>query len=286
MPIRFFCHNCQQVLKAREDKIGRRMPCPKCKKAVVVPEANDPRLEATAAEPEETESAEDPFGDLIVYDRELVYETEEQQKKRQRKKDGDDFDRRLVSITRPVIYGQAVLLVSVAVAAVLAGYLIGSTNREKITAESLAPQRVIVDGMVQWEGVTGLLADRGAVILALPADLAIEKKVAGDRLSPERTMPPKDDLSLRTIEDWGGQYTRTNDIGEFQLFLIPGEYQVLIVSHQSKRGPRDRLDREDLAAIGQYVTLPHELIGQARYVWRVQAFDEDSHLFHDFKLED
>ena len=285
MPIRFFCRHCQQLLKAREDKIGRRIPCPKCKKVVVVPEADDQRLASAAAERDESDSEADTFADMMVFDHEIVYETEEEEKKRKKKKDGDDFDRRLVSISRPVLYGQAALLASVAVAAVLAGYLIGKTNRQAITIEPVGPQRVVVDGMVRWEGVTGLLPDRGAVVLALPADLTTDKKIAGDRLSPDRTVPPKDDLSLRTIEDWGGHYTRTNDIGEFQLFLLPGDYQVLIVSHQTKRPPPKPLDREDLAAIGQYVTLPSELIGQARYVWRIETIGPDSHLFHDFELD-
>src|SRR2546428_319979 len=49
MPIRFACPSCGQPLLARDDKVGRKLKCPKCRKTLVVPTESQPRGE-TAGE--------------------------------------------------------------------------------------------------------------------------------------------------------------------------------------------------------------------------------------------
>jgi len=281
MAIRFFCSHCRQLLKAREDKIGRRVPCPKCKKPVTVPKESDPEVEH-ARQQKESEGQIDPFAELIVYDDEIVYETDDSHGK------ADAYDRRLVAVSRRVLYGHAVLLALVTGAAFLAGFLAGHVTRVEEVAAPAEPQRVLITGQLKWEASTGDLADKGAVVIAFPETLEANKKLPGEELSPARPMPSRTDELVRTIEDWGGDYKRTNDAGDFELFLKPGKYHVLLVSQQSERPRQIEPDRNHLAAIGRYFTSPEMLIGPYRYRWTVEEFHEDSELrrvFSEGELE-
>jgi hypothetical protein len=280
MSIRFFCSNCRQLLKAREDKIGRRMPCPKCKKPVTVPERSDPEVER-ARRQRESEGQVDPFAELIVYDTDIVYETEAE--------DGntDDFDRRFIAIPRRVLYAHAILLATVTAAAFVCGYVAGHfTQTEPVPAEAAEPERIAIEGQLKWEGSTGDIADKGAVIIAVPESLAAQDQpLPGEELNPARPVPKRSNQIVRTIEDWGGDYRRTNEVGEFELFLKPGRYHVLFISQQSERPQHAEPSRDHLVSLRRYFSPPEELIGPHRYRWKVEEVKEGTTLTHVFAAD-
>jgi hypothetical protein len=285
MPIRFRCPHCQRKLKARNDKAEQQMACPNCGQPLTVPahEAVDPNRVEGLAEEEQRAHA-DPFAELIVYDDEIVYETDEPQAAR------DTFGkqvatRQLVGVSRRLIYAHAILLAILPLTGLAVGYLIGRTDRQPSVASGPpAPRRVLISGRLQWTGTTGALADKGAVVIALPHDLEPQRKLPGEGLGPDKPQPQQGDPRVRAIEDWGGDYTRTNDVGEFQLFLLPGRYYILSVSHQSDRRSHVEPSRDDLASIGKFFTAPHEIIGPHRYHWTITEIKEGSQYAHEFKL--
>ncbi len=283
MPIRFRCPHCQRKLKARSDKAAQRMNCPNCGQPLTVP-AGDAVEQLPAAGPADQGAEPDPFAELIVYDDEIIYETEE------RASGPAAFSttiarRQLVGVSRQLIYAHAILLAILTLGGLVAGYLIGRTDRHpSATFGPPVPQRVLISGRLQWIGTTGALADRGAVVIALPHDLEPPEKLPGEGLGPDKPVPLQGDARVRAIEDWGGDYTRTNEAGEFELFLLPGRYHVLSVSHQSERSWNVEPDREDLAAIGKFFTAPHEIMGTHRYDWTIAEFAEGGQFEHVFNL--
>jgi hypothetical protein len=282
MPIRFSCPHCHQKLKASEDKAGRRIACPKCKTKLTIPSA-EAAAQVTSSTAAVDESAVDPFAELVVYDEPVVYETEAP--KDEGPRGTADFNRHLVSISRRLIYLHAVLLLLLAAVGFAAGYVIGLRGRNQVVTKAPPPQRVLIQGRIRWEATTGLLADKGAVVIALPAEVQPEQMLPGDSLSPAMPMPAKGDDLIRTIEAWGGDYTRTNDVGEFELFLLPGRYHLLYVSHNAERLANVEPEREHVAELGQFFSVPHELIGSYRYRWAAEELDENSQLMHDFAAD-
>lgn len=279
MPIRFACKNCQELLTVSDRTVGQQMRCPKCNTFLSVPSVDPKPTQQPAQQPAQQQVAADKAPDSlpVVVETEISYEEKAVQKKKL------DYDHRLLAVSRKVIYIQAVLLVALTVGAAIFGYLVGRTVRSP-TADP-TEQRVLIRGEIKWVGFTGPLADSGAVVLVLPARLLVENKIPGSRLAPDRPLPASDDLSIEIIEGWGGYYTRTNDAGQFELFVRPGDYNVLVVSHRSKRSARQRPNRDDIAELSEYVSAPLEIIGPYRYAWLHQRFDKDSQLSHKFSKE-
>ncbi|NIP85663.1 MAG: hypothetical protein GTO03_08910, partial [Planctomycetales bacterium] len=264
MLIRFSCPHCQRKLKARSDKAAQRLPCPNCRQILTVPagEAAEPAPPVSG-----TTATADPFAELIVYDDQLVYETDEPPAG---PTTGGPPARppHWVGVSRQLIYLHAGLLLVVPLTALAVGYLIGRTDRPRgASLPPAVPARVLITGRLQWRGTTGPLADKGAVVIAVPQDLQPPQKLPGQTLGPDQPLPAQGDQRVRTIEDWGGDYVRTNEVGEFQLFLLPGRYYLLAISRQSRRLTNAEPDRADLAAIGKFFTAPHELIGSHPYHW-------------------
>ncbi|MEK6249221.1 MAG: hypothetical protein N2C12_13650 [Planctomycetales bacterium] len=284
MPIRFACENCQELLTVSDQTAGQQMRCPKCTARLSVPNVSVPSVPVPNNDPQsvgQNRATEKPAtpgsaSPLVVYDTEFRYEDESVRTK------PVDYDPRLVAISRKVIYLQAGLLVALTMGAALVGYMAGSTVHDPADAQTATRQRVLIQGEVKWVGFTGPLADSGAVVLVLPSRSLVEKKIAGGRLAPDRPLPASDDKTIEMIEDWGGYYTRTNTAGQFELFVRPGDYNVLVVSHRSKRRAGQRPSRDDIAELGEYVSAPLEIIGPYRYAWQHRRFDRDSQLSHEF----
>lgn len=280
MSVRFFCSNCRQLLKARKDKIGRRIPCPKCKNPVTVPERSDADVER-GQQQRESEVQLDLFSELIVYDTDIVYETDSENGT------AVDFDRRFVAVPRRMLYLHATLLAIFTSAAFVCGYAAGYlTQTEPPPVEAGEPERIAIEGQLKWEGSTGNIADKGAVVIAVPENLAPQDQpLPGEELNPSRPVPKRSDQLVRTIEDWGGDYRRTNEVGEFELFLKPGRYHVLFISQQSERPQHAEPLRDHLVSMGRYFSPPEQLIGPHRYRWKVEEIKGDTTLSHVFAAD-
>lgn len=281
MPIRFRCPQCDRKLKARDDHVGRQLHCPSCNQVLTVPA--DSELSRIIAEGQSSDdTSSDPFAELIVYDDEIVYETDP-------RSDGNSAPTkssktRWVGVSRRLIYMYALLLPIIGCGALLFGYLFGRTHRTPLQPQVAAKEhRVLITGQLQWEGQTKQIADRGAVVIAIPDNFEPPQKLAGDKFGPQKPVPSRDSEVVRTIEEWSGGYARTNDTGEFELYLFPGKYHLLFVSGQAKRrAVAEPKLRDDLAAIGQFFSVPEEIIGPQRYHWTLEELSDESRLSYEF----
>jgi len=192
------------------------------------------------------------------------------------------FDRQCVAVPRTLLYAQAALLVVLTVVAFTAGYLIGHDPNEPASEGLPEPERILIDGRLQWEATTGMLADKGAIVLAVPEGYESARKLSGEHLGARVSIPePSSDLAT-TLQSWGGDFAVANNHGEFRLFLIPGRYHVLMLSRNALRPVDTGPSRTDLAEIGRFFEMPDRMLGEFQYRWSVETFDADSQLMHDF----
>ncbi|MEX1224370.1 MAG: hypothetical protein WEA31_07460 [Pirellulales bacterium] len=282
MPVRFSCSECGQRLNARDDKIGKTLKCPKCRTQLVVPsveaaEAHDPTRDALK-QLEEAVGEDDDVSELVVYD-----DDSEQSTART-----SDFDRELVSVSRRVIYVQAGLLLALALFGLTVGFLIGRGTAPQGDGVDDAPQVTTasrVPGKLQYATGEGLRPDRGAVVLAVPADSKPEEKIPVEDLLPQSQMPAAGNLALQQLATLGGDYTRADDAGNFALYLTPGRYHLLYISYAARRPGGNQVARQDFAEIGAYVTSGYDLIGQHRYQFQTVDVRLGARLDHTFSRD-
>ena len=111
-------------------------------------------------------------------------------------------------------------------------------------------------------------ADVGAVIIAFPSGHYPDEKIAVNGLRPDQRPPSDQHLSISVIEGLGGDYTRANSRGQFQLKLpVGGAYHVLVISGNSHRPPEELPAIKDLAEMGRYFLLATDLLDHYNYRW-------------------
>lgn len=185
----------------------------------------------------------------------------------------------MILFPRRMFYVEASLYFVIAVAAFGAGYLVGhgAANSEKQSAENaMAQSRVPVEGRISYDTGIGITKwDEGAVVFVLPMDksLPTEKRLLPADLRPTDPPPTRDHRMIRRLQDFGGDYARTDKAGNFHLFLPKrGKYRVLIVSNHGSRGPDAPLPATDSGEMERYFEHPEDLIQSAKYRWTVEDF--------------
>jgi DNA-directed RNA polymerase subunit RPC12/RpoP len=285
-PLDFRCPNCQQRLTAKAEKVGRRVKCPRCGGALVVPGSgdaaappvSDPSRSAGSVSPE-VETIELP---VVIASDEPDYPA------RPNLAASEPFDPNWVAFPRRLLYVHAIVL-GVTLAGVFAlGYLVGRDQQRRPRSESsaLATGPISVDGRVTYTNRSKeQVGDDGAVVIALPRDRRPSRtekpSLAG--LGPRDPPPPDNDPVLEAIAALGGAYVRTDPEGRFRLVLpTAGEYYVLYISRNAARGESAEIGREERAAMGEYFIGGLELIGRQQYAWSLRTLDADSDASHSF----
>lgn len=279
MPIRFPCPHCGQSLRAREDKVGRKLKCPKCRQALTVP------AESAAGDGSADSAPDDPFSELIVYDDDVVYETEEPPARAMATSVSTGaegtFDPRRVAVPRWMFYAHAGLLGILALAAFSLGLLIGrTTHTEGPVANPLRP--VEIEGNVKWEATTGELGDKDAVVVIVPVGRTPQKKIPAETLLVDKPSPKPDDPALQGILELGGQYARAGAGGTFYVHLMPGSYQVLLVSRNAQQPAGTNPKPEDVAKLGALFTPPEAIVGRQKYHITTMDLNATSKIRHSF----
>ena len=95
-------------------------------------------------------------------------------------------------------------------------------------------------------------------------------------LRPEVTAPNDNDLALLRIRELGGDYTRANESGEYEI-QVPdrGEYFVLFLSRNAQRADNEQAELSDVAQMGGYFLVPSQLLGSNCYEWRREVVRRD-----------
>lgn len=281
MPIRFECPHCGQSLRARDDKVGRKLKCPKCQQSLTVPSDIPPGLDEGAP----AGGADDPFSELIVYDDEIIYETEDAPGSalvsQVRPAGGEAFEPRHVAVPRWMFYAHAGLLALLAVVAFGAGWLIGGSQRQ--TAVVTAPLRPVeIEGHLKWEATTGEIGDKDAVVIVLPVDRTPQKKFAAAALTVDKPPLKPGDPVFEEIKELGGDYVRAGAGGQFYIQLVPGKYRVLLISRNAQLPAGINPKPEDVAALGAIFTPPEAILGRQKYRLSTLDLDEKSKIKHFF----
>lgn len=278
MPVRFACEHCGQRLSVSSRKAGARGKCPKCKQKVTIP-ADASTVAAEEDSDDGADEANDPYSEFVVYDDEVEWVYESEHETAAAPSLGvTDLNR--VAVPRSVLYTQGILLALVAVASFTLGVLVGSGGKTQLAERP--PQPCVLSGKVDYVASSGQSRpDDGSIVLIVPTEErpSPDNKADVAGLRPGDPMPQDDSDNLRIIRGIGGDYTRVDADGNFQVRLPDtGRYFVLVVSGNAYRGPGEELSRDDIAQLGRYVRPPTDLLGESRYQWRELTIREDKTL--------
>ena len=287
MPIRFVCENCDARLSVSSRKAGTQAKCPKCHSAITVPKPEQTLERPEAVAPStvagtddgQQQPYDDPFAQFAVFDveSELVYDTEEEDSGATAVVGPVDPNK--LAISRNVLYAQGALLGFVALISFSIGVLVGLGTSDESDDASGIPQPCLISGMVAVQDDGGdTSADVGAVAIVVPRDVRPEQKADIVGLRPQDTYPVEGHLGLRAITSIGGDYTRADDEGRFEL-RVPdrGSYFLLVISASARRRGDDQ-PKTTLAQIGRFFQLTSNLFEGYAYRWQEEAVRRDREL--------
>ena len=170
-----------------------------------------------------------------------------------------------VTLSRWVIYCQAILLLLVATSCFTAGMFVGSFSTPPSTKDQQTDFRV--SGTISYVARDTSLPDSGAVVLMLPESPKISGRQDPSTITPQN-FQPLENPTIDTIRNVGGQVVRANIDGKFEFFSPPGKYQLLVVSNAKADVQRQSLSREQVAFLSQYFLPVESLIVNQDFFWK------------------
>ncbi len=165
--------------------------------------------------------------------------------------------RQPIVLPRWVVFFQAAMLLVVGVTGFFFGLMVARLGGDASGIGQGVDSRLV--GQVVWGDGEELRPDSGAVVVAIPATIQPDQRYSSRPLHPDRFVP-LGNAAIDAIRKAGGDVTRTNDDGKFDLFVTgPGKFQVVVVSaHRTRReGGLSRVEAAELGAIFQD---PEELV--------------------------
>jgi hypothetical protein len=177
---------------------------------------------------------------------------------------------------RRMLYVEAVLYLAVAVVSFGLGYLFGRGGGPPATSQEDAAiaRRVPVMGSVTLVSTAGAKrGDRGAVVIALPAEKSPDKRLSATDLRPGGSEDPV----LQPLAAIGVAAVRADAAGNFTIFVpAAGNYRILVISHAATRGSDGPMEQRDFEELARYFDSPAELLRRNRYQWLVRELRVDS----------
>jgi phage FluMu protein Com len=251
MPFRFYCTHCRQRLSVSSRKRGQEVKCPRCRRVTKVPD----REQSTEDESKEATQEENvPLPSVSTPD-ELVYADEVEHNDHP-----PTGPQQVVSIPRYVLYTQGFLLGAVALVFFVFGLIVGS--RSSGDGASTKLQSAIVSGTVLVQnGAKGSTPDEGSVVVLLPATKRPDEKAASTGLGPDDPQPDEDHQALAMLRSLGGDYTRADRKGRYQVRVpTTGRYYLLVISRSHRRSENEQPKPSELAQLGRYFLPATELL--------------------------
>lgn len=300
MPIRFACSHCGQRLSVGSHKAGKTAACPKCKSSITVP---IPSVEPPPAEPESPEIVPEPppveiaaalpdfAGDEAPSfdfgrDREIevVYETKSAPPRTARKRADDDapVDLDRVSLPRYVLFVQGGLLAVVGIVCFLLGMAVGGAVTESSGQGKKEGVPIAVSGMVAFAGEGGRKPDAGAVVIFFPHGTKPDEKgsLVGVRPGDDPAQGVKFRDYLRVL---GGGMAYCDQRGQYSVQLPDrGRYFLLSISSNSQPSRAKPMPPQEIAQIGQFVSLADDPLEEFRYQWRLETLRGSQRVNVDF----
>lgn len=293
MSLRFACPNCHQKLSVSLEKAGRKTTCPKCKHALVVPQApphgsaihaptasapppgpiapaagpsEQSDLKLAGSIPNEAAPATPPsFEQFEVYDddTEIIYDTDQPASLPGGSPNLGDR----ISLPRWTIYAQGALLALLSFFCFLIGLIAGGLGSGAGGGGSSGPKSADLYGHVTYDLAQRQTGDDGALVIALPQKSVPDEKAPTVDLFPPNAAAPPTHRGLEIIRLLGGGCTRTDATGNFKLPLTKGDYFVLVVSNIQDRPTSQTIPTAQVAEMGRFLEQPKDLIGRRKFRW-------------------
>jgi hypothetical protein len=265
-------------------KAGKRAKCPKCQQTLTIPALEEQTKASDAADSADQpggDSADggdeiDPFAQFTVYDdeHELVYASDEDEG--ERRAASIPVDATKVAVSRRILYMQGALLGMVAIFCFVLGLVAGAGLSGNSGSSETGPKPCSITGRVAYGPVGDEpTPDVGAVAIVVPQEVRPEEKAGIEGLRPQDPPPDGDHPGLQAIRNIGGDYTRVDEDGNFQLRVSDiGRYFVLVIS-ANRNQPAGEQAKAELAQIGRFFELTPDLFGGNDYRWQEETVKND-----------
>lgn len=207
------------------------------------------------------------------------------------------LDSDVVPVSRATIRWYYVVLTVTAVSCFCLGWLIN--RRDSPQPKSPVKQvpgnaRVLVSGQIRYGRANGLpLPDAGAVVIALPANATLERRIPIEGLRPWDEDSAVAQVNRQRLADFGAAWVRAADDGTYSLVLPgPGQYWVLIISNNLARSKaalelaNRGIPELDSRQLSQYFERPGDLIASQAYRWSLETVSPSGlTLNHNFQTD-
>jgi len=184
-----------------------------------------------------------------------------------------------ILLPRRMLYVEAVLYVTIALAAFGLGYLTGRGGWSAAGNEDAEVRnRVAVEGRVSWRMSNGAVrGDSGAAVIVLPADKSPAKRLPIAGLRPGDPLPAAGDATSAALAELGGGMARADASGVFRFFVpAAGRYRILVISPGTKGQPAKPLEQPEDSELEKYFDAPVGFWQQCRCGWCTQDFRHDA----------
>jgi len=216
----------------------------------------------------------------LVYDSEaeLIYAADDEESASQAGFRAS-LDPHKVAVPRSILYMQGALLGLVAMTSLLIGILVGRGLSGRTPSEDEGPQACLVTGEVALLATNDeTRPDVGAVVILVPRDMRPEQQAKMVGLRPQDPPPASDHAGLQILYGLGGDYTRTDATGRFQL-RVPdrGHYFLLAISAHAGQDDREQ-PKATLAQIGRFFELTPKMFEGHAIRWQEEHVRRDRQL--------
>lgn len=178
--------------------------------------------------------------------------------------------RELIQLQRWVVYSQALLLVVTAGVFFMMGLLVGGLT-SPTSADFNRTLDCRVYGSVAFREDGNLQADRGAVVLILPANKKPNTRSEGRLVHPD-SFQALDNEAIDRIYRLGGAVVRADENGQFEVTIdsnavVGVPYQVFIVSKNGVQKDGGRLTKDQFASLAEFFSPVEDLVEKKPFFW-------------------
>ncbi len=186
--------------------------------------------------------------------------------------------RELIQLPRWVVYVQALLLVVTAGVFFVMGLLVGGLT-SPTSADFNRTLDCRVYGSVSFREDGNLRADRGAVVLILPANKKPNSRSEGSLVHPD-SFQALDNEAIDRIHRLGGAVARADENGQFEVAIdsnavVGVPYQVFIVSKNGVQKDGGRLTKDQFASLAEFFSPVEDLVEKKPFFWMTLTAEGD-----------
>lgn len=178
--------------------------------------------------------------------------------------------RDMIQIPRWVIYAQALLIVITAGIFFVLGVLVNGLN-SPTSADFKRKLDCRVYGSVAYRADGNLKADRGAVVMILPANRKPSARSQGGLVHPN-SFQALDNEAIDRIHRLGGSVVRADENGQFEVTIdsnavvgIP--YSVLVVSKNGAQRDGAALTKDQFASLAEFFAPVEDVVEKRPFFW-------------------